>query len=243
MPLGVSKGLGAVVGAHWRKAGVACALVLLVACAGSSPGTTSQPSTASTAVGSGVDRFDTFTLITPSEILPESGGAHRAFIEEAVTIAVVNEYRFTEASALFHKEVFADGEVTRAEYERSKFASADCLRELGHTVLGPIEFGPDTGRLVFVGGDPRDYLHWLIVEPGDTASDDGMLCQELWDFTVSHVWLSIHTPTELERQLWLTAAWDCARDKDLPLSDPPTEREAADAVAFGCEPWHALPPR
>lgn len=184
----------------------------------------------------------TFTITEPGELVPKVG-VHIDSISEAVRAAISNEYRFTEESLAFQIEVFSDGELTRAEYERAKFAAADCQRARGHNVIGPLQYGPDTGGLLWIGGDPRRFVYTFIVDPGPTASDDGQLCQEIWDFTVTETWVAIHEPTEEEKVLWLEAAWTCARERGLPVSDPPSEREAMNSTAHGCEPWLALPSR
>jgi hypothetical protein len=137
--------------------------------------------------------------------------------------------------------IFADGVVTHDEYERAYTAAIQCMRGEGFEVEGPLRY-PD-GPLVFtVGADPRLRLT-LAARPGDDPEDrfgevNGR-CLAQWSYAVEQVYLRQFAPTEDEFQAWLERAWECARDRGLPLSDPPTSQEASDAVLFGCQPWES----
>jgi len=90
---------------------------------------------------------------------------------------------------------------------------------------------------VIVGVDPGLYMDYWTVNASSTIDADFEYCQGLWEFTVAHVWLAANEPSESERQRWLEAAWDCARELGMTLSEPPSRENATDAVAMGCGPW------
>ncbi len=137
------------------------------------------------------------------------------------------------------REIFADGQVTFDEYERAVTAAIGCIRDEGFRVEGPLRY-PDGYIVVTPGSDPRRSLTYRI-SPGDDPQDragevDGR-CQAQWSYAVSAVHVRQVEPTEDEIQSWLQRAWDCAREKGLPVSTPPTVKEATDAVVFDCRPW------
>lgn len=164
-------------------------------------------------------------------------GTHREMIAAAVS-AMDPEVSLTEESISFHREVFGDGELTAAEYERGVLADAECLTEQGFEVEGPYR-----GLVLGVGLDSSRILTFTATDaPG--IDDAWEACSQQWRYTIERVWNTILTPTEAERQIWLEAAWECARDRGLPLSDPPTEDEALEVSGPGqCQPWLALSER
>ncbi len=172
----------------------------------------------------------------PFGLIPDSG-PHREFISYAVRM-IDPDTRLTEESIAFHREVFADGELTAAEYERGVFADAECLTAQGFEVDGPYR-----GLVLVVGVDSSQILTFAATDaPGiDEAWEE---CSRQWRYTVERVWNQILDPTEEEREIWLEAAWECARERGIPLSDPPTEDEAlAVSGPEQCQPWEALPER
>lgn len=145
------------------------------------------------------------------------------------------------------EEVFADGEVTFDEYERAMAAYAECLRDEGFDVRGPMPYGPDVGMSLSPGEDPRTHLIVILDEVLDAAADEWYSevderCQEQWSFAIETVWREQNVATESDLQQWLERAWECARQRGTALSDPPTELEATLSAMHGffgdgCVPW------
>lgn len=230
----------------------AIAAVFLAGCVAtppveSHPSTTTHPRPAASTAPPSTVRPEIYTPAEPTssnpldpyELLPRTG-EHLDDITYAVGVAVNNGYAFTDDSVAFHREIFADGTVDRAEYERAVFAAAECMGDLGYNIEGPFQYGPNTGEFVTVGSNPADHMYYWAINAPPTFDADIEVCQELWEFTISEVWNAVNLPTEAERQAWLEAAWNCARERGLTLSEPPTELEAMQ-VASECEPWNALP--
>lgn len=139
------------------------------------------------------------------------------------------------------RDYFADGEVTYSEYESVNYALASCLEERGLQVLGPVDYENGGGLMVVPGFDPANNLDVLIVDPPDwDYTTDADFCMSVWLERLERVWLDQHEPTQTEIQTWHEAAWECARERGLPLSDPPNPEDARLAVREGCEPWLAL---
>ncbi|MEX2323526.1 MAG: hypothetical protein WEA29_07120 [Acidimicrobiia bacterium] len=148
--------------------------------------------------------------------------------------------------AALKAEVFADGAVTFEEYERAMHAYAQCMRDEGFQVDGPVPMGPEVGAALSPGDDPRNFL--LVTFPGIVSeaedqrnSEADLRCQEQWSFAIEKVWAEQNAATGIELQEWLERAWDCARQRGTVLSDPPTELEATlsalDGMHDGCVPW------
>lgn len=139
-------------------------------------------------------------------------------------------------------EVFADGIVTADEYERAMVAMVQCMREEGFDVLGPLRY-PEGALSISPGIDPRYRLG--VVARNVPAAEEGRWsevsgrCQAQWSYAIEQVYLRQFNPTQDEIRAWLERAWACAKEKGLPLSDPPTEQEAVRSVAYGCQPWEA----
>lgn len=169
-------------------------------------------------------------------------GPHRDLIADSVRSNA--ELPLPEESVAFHMEVFSDGLVEFSEYEAAMFAATECARDMGHEIVGPLVSDPAEGwGTIEVGTNPSQYLMVLARDPSPQFGEDAELCQGIWAWRIENVWQAILEPTEQEIQLWLEAAWSCAEQRGLQLSDPPTEEEAVDAVAFGCRPWDDLPAR
>jgi hypothetical protein len=137
------------------------------------------------------------------------------------------------------ESVLADGYLTFADYERAVRATVDCIREQGFAVDGPTRF-PDAPFIVVVPGvDPSLRFVWTFEDVPDQGALDEVAesCRAQWSYWVEHAWDLQNEPSEQDIQAWLDRAWQCARDRDLPLSDPPTEDDATAAVAAGCRPW------
>jgi hypothetical protein len=137
------------------------------------------------------------------------------------------------------QEIFADGEVTSDEYERAVTATVQCIRDEGFGVDGPLRY-PEGYTVTVPGYDPSLWLLYRIDagdDPQDRAGDVDGRCQAQWSFAVQAVYTRQFEPTEEEIRAWLQRAWDCAKEKGLPLSSPPTVQEATDVVAFDCRPW------
>ncbi|MEX2323520.1 MAG: hypothetical protein WEA29_07090 [Acidimicrobiia bacterium] len=144
-------------------------------------------------------------------------------------------------------EVFADGVVRFDEYERAMDAYAQCVREEGFPVDGPSVQSPQVGALIAPGEDPGDLL--IVSFPGvfDASESERLSladirCQEEWRYAIEFVWREQNRATGEDLQRWLDRAWECARLRGFPLSDPPTEIEAVmsahDGFAGdGCVPW------
>lgn len=179
------------------------------------------------------------SAVSPSEPWDTHGlvpatGPHREVIIEYLRAEY--DLPYTEESLAFHREIFADGEVTYEEYERAVYATIECARDRGFEVEGPwrglsVQIGRDITKILAVTYVDRPDGH-LAIE-----------CQEMWSLRIETIWVIATAPTEQEVQIWLEAAWDCASERGLPLSDPPTIEEAQDATRQGCQPWLALPPR
>lgn len=144
-------------------------------------------------------------------------------------------------------EVFADGVVTFDEYERAMSAYAQCVRDEGFEVSGPLTYPTEDGHAAFgPGEDPHDNL--VVWFPGVTEepelsrlSDVQLLCQEQWSYAIQFVWREQNRATGEDLQRWLERAWECARQRGTVLSDPPLEVEAmmsaSDGLHDGCVPW------
>lgn len=139
------------------------------------------------------------------------------------------------------EQVFADGKVTFDEYERAMTAAIQCMRDEGFDVEGPLRY-PDGYLVVSPGWDPTLWLT-LQARPGDDPTDRfgrvNARCIAQWSFAIESVYLRQFSPTEDEVRAWLERAWACRVEKGLPISNPPTEEEAGEAVAYGCRPWEA----
>ena len=140
------------------------------------------------------------------------------------------------------QEVFADGKVTADEYERAMVAMVQCMREEGFDVLGPLRY-PEGPLAISPGIDPRHRLGVLArdvpaAEEGRWSEVSGR-CQAQWSYAIEQVYLRQFNPTQDEIRAWLERAWACSKEKGLPLSNPPTEREAMNSISYGCRPWEA----
>ncbi len=137
------------------------------------------------------------------------------------------------------EQIFADGQVSFDEYERAFAAAVQCMRDEGFDVEGPLHY-PDGYLVVEPGWDPR---HWLTSrahtgdDPTDLYGEVNARCQAQWSYAVGTVYRRQFQPSEAEVQAWLEQAWQCAREKSLQVSAPPTVDEAMTAVTFGCRPW------
>lgn len=225
-------------------------LVIVLAACSDSPAQSESPSTSSSTTTSGQPTSTphqtlvprpTFRLEDPAALVPEAG-IHLEFIREAARAAHVNAFPFTDESFAFHQEVFADGEVERSEYDRAVHAAAGCMRGMGYTIEGPFPYGPNTGVGFSIGSDPRNRLFYWAVNAPPSFDRDSTLCQEIWEFNITTVWIAATRATEADRQIWLEAAWDCGRQRGMTMSSPPNNEDAITAVSLGCEPWLALPP-
>ena len=140
------------------------------------------------------------------------------------------------------QEVFADGKVTDAEYERAVIATVACIRQEGFIVQGPLRY-PDGPITVAPGEDPTRRLGVIMraVNPEDDARSGEVSgrCQAQWSYAIERVYLDQFAPTEAEIQAWLERAWACMREQGIEVSDRPTELEAMDSVAYGCKPWES----
>lgn len=206
--------------AYARLAVLVGALALVTSC-------TSPNSSESTAAP-----WDPYGLV-PTE------GEYRQIIEKAVRSMA--RLPITDESAEAQRDYFADGEIVYAEYEAATFAYASCLRDKGLEVLGPVNYRNGGGLLVIAGFDPANSLDVLVMNPPDwDYTPDLEWCMSVWLERVERVWMDQHEPTVTDIEQWQQAAWDCARERDLPLSNPPTLDDAHRAVREGCEPWLAL---
>lgn len=139
------------------------------------------------------------------------------------------------------EDIFADGMITFAEYERAVTAGIQCMRDEGFDVEGPLRY-PAGYLLIAPGFDPRDRLtlRGINTEQADGLDRFGLAnerCQAQWYYAVERLWDEQIEPTEDEIRAWLERAWGCAAEGGMPLSQPPTEDEAIAAVRAGCEPW------
>lgn len=138
------------------------------------------------------------------------------------------------------QEVFADGVVTFAEYERAMTAAIQCMRDEGFNVEGPLRY-PEGGFAVEAGVDPRIRLELFARDVPDDPDDRfGQVherCVAQWSYAIEQVWFRQNRPTEEEIRAWLERAWACRREKGLSISNPPTEEEAVHSVLYGCRPW------
>jgi hypothetical protein len=143
---------------------------------------------------------------------------------------------------VLQEEVFADGEVTFDEYERAMTAAAQCMRDGGFDVEGPLRY-PEGGLAVEPGVDPSIRLDILALAiTGDASDRYGEVngrCQAQWSYAIETVWFRQNAPTEEEIQAWLDRAWDCLDTLGVPVSNPPTVEEAVGSVAHGCKPWES----
>jgi hypothetical protein len=139
-------------------------------------------------------------------------------------------------------EIFADGEVTAAEYERAYAKGLECMRNEGFDVVGPLKFGDSRAPIAIEPGvDPRPRLSSFAHDPDPPGEDRfgpvNARCQAQWSYAVEQVFLERFAPTEEETQAWIERAWDCMRTNGHPINDPPTLQDAMASVAYDCEPW------
>jgi hypothetical protein len=139
-------------------------------------------------------------------------------------------------------EIFADGEITADEYERSAKAAVACMRDEGFDVVGPLRFGDSRAPVAIAPGwDPRLRLS-SFARNADPPGEDrfgpvNARCLAQWSYAVEQVYLKQFAPTEEETQAWIKRALECMRENGHPISKPPTLRDATSSVAHGCEPW------
>lgn len=137
------------------------------------------------------------------------------------------------------ESILADDRVTFADYERAVRATVECIREQGFAVDGPTRF-PDAPIIVVEpGADPSMRFVWTFPDVPEQVVRDEVAegCRAQWSYWVERAWELQNEPSEQDIQDWLERAWQCARDRDLALSDPPTEEDATAAIAAGCRPW------
>lgn len=179
----------------------------------------------------------------PNGLVPVSG-LHRELIAEVISRTA--ELPVSDESVALHREVFGDGEVTFSDYERAIGAAAQCLRDFGYEVEGPFRYGEGGSIHIEPGVDPNQIISFHAVDPPDSFSADSETCQGLWQWRIEDAWFTLIAPTEQEIQVWLEAAWDCAREMGISISDPPDFAIDSGLIPFGpdgCEPWTALPTR
>jgi hypothetical protein len=174
-----------------------------------------------------------------------AGPDDRALIQQVMAEPLPADPGPDVGGRALQEQVFADGVVTFDEYRRAVLAAVECVRAEGFQVAGPFRF-PEPGAVLAVepGVDPGLRLSWTVTvrDAGEDQrlSEVDARCQSQWSYRIEQVWLRKHAPTQEEVQAWLERAWGCARERGLPLSDPPTEVDALDAVSFGCHPWEAV---
>lgn len=137
---------------------------------------------------------------------------------------------------------FADGLVTFDEYERVVLAAMQCVRNEGFNVEGPFRYPhPNAELAIEAGTDPTLRLSWhgLNIKEEERFGEVTAACQAQWSHRIEQVWLRKNAPTQDEIETWLERAWECATQKGLPVSDPPTEEEALNGVHYGCRPWES----
>lgn len=165
-------------------------------------------------------------------------GPDQELIEEAMRAPLPGDPGPDVGGRALEREVFADGLVTFDEYERAVVAAIQCLRDEGFTVVGPYQY-PEGPLVYSPGDDPSIRLTYGVIDTGDEPRQGQALerCDAQWLYRIRYVWLGKHAASDAEIQAWLERAWACARQKGLPLSDPPTEEDADNAVFHGCRPW------
>lgn len=183
-------------------------------------------------------------ITTPKGVVIMVGeGPFTDLIEEALSIALADDPGPDKGGIALNEEVFADGQVTFAEYERAVIAALECVTREGFEVEGPLYY-PNAPLPISPGSDPRLSIGFQVVYREETTEErDAFLsevmgrCQAQWMDRISQVWLEQHAPTQEEVQAWLERAWACARDRGLEVSDPPTIEQAIMSVLSGCRPW------
>lgn len=127
-------------------------------------------------------------------------------------------------------EVFADGTVTWAEYERAVLAEAECIESSGYAVVGPYEIPPSPGYR-------PPYLLRLSAESAPGLADVMARCAAQWRYYIEWVWLEMTAPTEEETRAWLERLRACATELGIGLPDPPSDDDWGTPIAAGCRPW------
>ncbi len=145
----------------------------------------------------------------------------------------------TPESLALEERVFADGEVTFAEYEEAMSATVVCLRDEGFVVEGPLRYGQGGFLVIAPGVDPSIHLSYFGVDVREPEySQAAELCDSRWRLRIETVWLGQHEPTAEQIQAWLDAAWECGAEKGISIHDPPDPSlDLSPVLAAGCQPW------
>jgi len=182
------------------------------------------------------------SVIGAGAVVGGGAGPDQALIEEALQAPLPTDPGSHVGGAALERQVFADGHVTFDEYERAVLSAIQCVRDQGFTVVGPYRY-PEGPLVYSPGEDPSYRLTYGVIDTADEPRQGEVLarCEAQWLYRIQYVWLGKHAPTAAETQAWLERAWACARARGVPLSEPPTEDDAMDAVAAGCRPWETTP--
>ena len=185
------------------------------------------------------------THSAPIEI-PVGDGPHAGIIKEVLGERLPHERGPDQGGTDFAAQVFADGKVDFAEYEAAMFHTVACVAAEGYEVDGPLRF-PDGFLVLYPGVDPRVYLTYQVIAPPDSNTQADIelsavmeTCDVEWRWWVEQSWLRQHVPTEAEVQRWLDRAWECAREREYEIGDPPSVDDDLMSVVFpgsGCQPW------
>lgn len=208
---------------------------------------TADVSTAASASTNASDPTGALTQVTGPADIVVGNGPSASIIREVLTQALPFDAAPDPAGLQLAATVFADGEVSFAEYERAMAATVTCITSNGFEVNGPLRY-PDGFLVVVPGVNPNIYLSYEVLM-GDESDEETELalsavmeqCDVQWRWWIEQVWLRQHEPSEIDIQRWLDRAWECARQRGYEISEPPSADDDLHKVVFpgsGCEPWN-----
>ncbi len=130
-----------------------------------------------------------------------------------------------EEGVAFQEALLADGEVSFADYERAVFTSAQCAREAGVPVRGPMterQAREQDGAFRFSPGRNPDLLYtWWISSPNPEELDAVLAAVEACrrDFLeiVERAWFEATTLSAAAEASWLSQVKECIEEAGIEI--------------------------
>jgi hypothetical protein len=133
---------------------------------------------------------------------------------------------WTEAEGVaFQEALLADGEVTFADYERAVFTSAQCAREAGAPVRGPMterQAREQEGAYSFAEGQNPDLvLTWWIASPNpeelNAVLADVEACRRNFLEIVERAWQDVSNLSVGAQADWLSHVKECIEEAGIEI--------------------------